>query len=52
MTNIEEVLNDARPIETHRGIKTLIGADYNPKQFEAVLALLYEVQRQMRPPLW
>ena len=28
------------PMETHRGIKTLIDASYNPKQAEAVLALL------------
>lgn len=39
-------------METHKAIKTLIGAGYNPKQAEAGLALLYEVQRQMHPPLW
>jgi hypothetical protein len=28
-------------IDTHKAIKTLISAGYNPKQAEKVLALLY-----------
>lgn len=36
---------------THKAINTLISAGYNPKQAEAGLTLLYEVQRQMHPPL-